>query len=96
MDPAQRQAAMIMIQSLQAQLVGLMNVLGINAIPTAPNHMPRPQSATAPQEYMSDEEEETIDKELEQVRKDAERETESIQSRWEKQRDLVDKVGTFA
>ena len=95
MAPSQKQVCLIMVQSIQAQLVGLMNVIGVNAAPHAPAPNAFPSQPQAP-EHLTDEEEETVERELEQVRIEASRESDSIQARWKAQREAMEEAGTFA
>jgi hypothetical protein len=96
-ENGQRQAALIMIQSLQAQLAALMGVIGINPdINNAP--MPRAPSAHKSQaeiDFLTEEEENKVEESLEAVRQEAQRESLSIQEQWAKQRKTLDEAETF-
>lgn len=95
MDPT-KQAAMIMIQSMQAQLVGLMNVLGIGAVPSAYPAAHRQDPTKVEPDFLSTEEEDKVEESLESIRKEALGETALIQDRWKKLRELIDEdMGIF-
>lgn len=93
MDSSQRQAITIMIQSIQAQLMGIQGILGLGAAPQAApgNYVPPPRDS----EVLTDDEEEQLGKRMESVRREAEQETADIQQKWAAQRSALDTSGVF-
>jgi hypothetical protein len=86
MHPAQKQAILAMVQSIQGQLIALQGLVGMSAS-GAPPIQPSPSIPKDPQfDPLSEEEEDKIEASLEATRQDLSREAEIVAGQWERQR----------
>ncbi len=85
MHPAQKQAVLVMLQSIQSQIMQVQSLLGFDVAssnPAAPRETPRSPAQT---EYLSDEEEAKLEAHLEEQRQDGLKEAEMIAKAWARQ-----------
>lgn len=85
MHPAQKQAVLAMLASIQQQILQVQGLLGFEASqPSVPSQV-EASKAPAQTEYLTEDEENKIDAVLEQARVDGLAEAEQISKAWKRQ-----------